>query len=634
MDVFAHHQIVAMGRGRRRLESGTGADCRHNRKTPGGNALLPQQDNLEIARHSGIAPDAIRNQLAKIIESSVFADSRRMARFLRFAVEETLKGNASRLKEIVIGTEVFDRAPSYDPRLDPIVRVEARRLRAKLGAYYENCGENDVVVVEFPKGRYVPAFRLHSNKPRTIVVEKPEPSAIAVLPFANLDAEKGCDYFSDGLSEELIHALTRIQGLMVVAWTSAAQLRERQEDIGAVGQRLNVAHVLRGSVRRIGERLRIAAQLIATANGHYVWSETYDREACDIFAIQEEIATAIANALKMRFSYGEGHIPAPRPPCDPNVYQLCLKGRFHARERTSEGLKRSLVCFEQAIALDNGSAAAYAGLADAYTLMAEYGFADGYECIVSAKAAAQRALALDPASAEAHASLGLILSAYDWSWLEAQAAFERALAINPGYASAHHWYAVDHLAVLGRHREAAEHLESALKLDPLSPAVQEGRAFLFTLSRRYDDAIEWCRKMLEIDPSMYKGYTSMGRALLQKGMYREAIEMLQKGRALNGEMPSILGAMGQAHGLLGNVAEARELLRQLEAIAAVRPVSCTSFALVHVGLGERDSALTWLERGVSQHQSPVIGLKIHPAYDDLRSEPRFQSLLVRIGLAD
>jgi TolB-like protein len=589
---------------------------------------LTQQDNLEIA------PDAIRNQLVKILQSNLFAESQRMARFLRFAVEETLKGNARRLKEIVIGIEVFDRASGYDPRLDPIVRVEARRLRAKLRCYYENGGEHDPVIVDFPKGRYSPVFQLRSQGPPATAASSPETGAIAVLPFTNLDPEKGGDYFSDGLSEELIHALTRIQGLMVVAWTSAAQLRERQEDIGAVGQRLNVAHVLRGSVRRTGERLRIAAQLIATAGGHYVWSETYDRQARDVFAIQEEIAAAIAAALKLRLSNGKGEHPVPRGQCDLDVYQLCLKGRFHARERTSEGLKRSLVCFQQAIALDNASAAAYAGLADAYTLIADYGFSDGCECMVNARAAAKRALALDPGSAEAHASLGLILSLYDWSWLEAQAAFERALAINPGYAPAHHWYSVDHLAILGRHEEAAEHMEIALKIDPLSPIMQEGRAYLFTLGRRYDEAIEWCRKMLESDPSVYKGYTSMGRALLQKGMYKEAIETLQKGRSLAGDMPTILGAMGQAHGLLGNVAEARGLLRQLDAIAAIRPVPCTSFALVHLGLGEKDAALMWLERGVNRHQPPVAALKIHPAYDELRNEPRFHSLLARIGLAD
>jgi len=587
---------------------------------------------------SGITPQAVRNHLAKILASSIFADSQRMARVLRLAVEETLNGNAARLKEIVIGTEVFDRPITYDPRIDPIVRVEARRLRAKLCAYYEGNGQHDQVIVVFPKGRYSPVFQLRSESlPPEVgrpaeIQGVPEDHTIAVLPFANLNPEKDSDYFSDGLSEELIHALTRVQGLMVVAWNSAAQLRERQEDIGNIRRRLDVAHVLRGSVRRTGSRLRITAHLIETASGHYVWSETYDRQVLDVFAIQEEIAAAIGAALRLRFSNAGPERPVNRGQRDLEVYQLCLKGRFHSRDRTEDGLKRSIVCFEQAISLDSTSAAAYAGLADTYTLIADYGFSECCDSMLKARAAAERALALDPKSSEAHASLGLILTLYDWSWVEAENAFERALAINPGYAPAHHWYGIDNLAMRGRFEQAGEHLEIALKLDPLSGIILEGQAFLRTLRRRYDDAIHLYLNMLEMDPSFYKAYTSMGRAYLQKGMYKKAIEMLQKGRALVGDSPSILGALGQAQGLSGNLSEARQLLLRLQEIAAVRPVPSTCFALVHLGLGEKDAALTWLERGVNRHQSTVVALKVHPAYDDLRNEPRFLALRRQLGL--
>jgi TolB-like protein len=269
--------------------------------------------HLEIPRRSRVTPDAIRDQLAKILESTVFVDSQRMSRFLRFTVEETLKGNASRLKEIVIGEEVFDRPPAYDPRLDPVVRVEARRLRAKLQAYYKNRGRNDAVIVETPKGRYSPTFRLQSDRPRPLSKEKNGSGAITILPFTNLVAEKAGDYFSDGLSEELIHALTRIQDLALIAWSPPEQPIEGQEDFDAVGQRLKVTHILRGSIRRTGERLRIASQLIATASGHYVWSETYDREARDLFAIQKEIATSIANALRLRLLH-DVHLDVRKQP--------------------------------------------------------------------------------------------------------------------------------------------------------------------------------------------------------------------------------------------------------------------------------------------------------------------------------
>ena len=338
---------------------------------------------------------AVRDQVARILESSIFADSQRMARFLIFAVEQTLNGNAGSLKEIVIGAAVFDRAADYDPRLDPIVRVEARRLRAKLHAYYENEGSNDALFVEFPKGRYSPVFghRSPSNA-------ETDSGTIAVLPFLNLDPCQEQDYFSDGLSEELIHALTRIPGLRVVAWHSAAQFRGSQEDLEAIRARLDVAHILRGSVRRSGDRLRVTAHLIATSNGHYVWSETFDRQLRDVMVIQEEIAEAISSALQLRFGKPtSSRAPTPSK-ASLECYQLCLKGRFHARERTSEGLRRSILCFEQAICVESSCASAYAGLADAFALLAEYGFAESCDAMTKAKSAAERALELDPLSAE------------------------------------------------------------------------------------------------------------------------------------------------------------------------------------------------------------------------------------------
>jgi TolB-like protein len=587
-----------------------------------------QQGNRNKPQGMG-APTAhaVREQLRRILDSSVFLDSRRMVRFLRFTVEETLNGNASRLKEIVIGAEVFDRPATYDPRLDPIVRVEARRLRAKLCSYYKGLGERDDVIVDFPKGGYSPVFQFRSE----IGAPPAAPSTIAVLPFLNLAPEKGSDYFSDGLSEELIHALTRIRGLRVVAWNSASQLRERQEDIGAIRQRLDVAYVLRGSVRRTDQRLRITAHLVETASGQYVWSETYDQKMRDVFAIQEQIATAIAGALKLRFSREEAGPAVEVYPHRLEVFQLCLQGRFHSRERTSDGFKRSIVCFEQAIALDGASAAAHAGLADTYTLIADYGFLESSECMRKARSAAERALELDPLSADAHASRGLILTLHDWHWEEAGAAFERAIEINPAYEPAHHWYGIDHLAMLGRFEEASEHLEIAIKLDPLASILFSGRAYLHLLCRRYDRALALYAEMLEGDPSLFKAYTSSGRVYIQMGMYRKAIVMLERGRELAGDLPNILGALGQAYGLAGDQAAARRMLQRLHEISGTAHVLSSAYALAHLGLGEKDAALTWLERCLDRREPTAVGLKVHPAFDGLRDEPRFQALLDRIG---
>jgi TolB-like protein/Flp pilus assembly protein TadD len=578
-----------------------------------------------------MSPAEIRDQLSRILASPVFSESPRMVRFLRFAVEEALDGNAAELKENVIGTQVFDRAAGYDPRIDPIVRVEARRLRTKLRAYYDRYGQSDPVILDFPKGQYAPVFRMKQERERQEDLQaEGEGSAVAVLPFINLTPEPGMEFLSDGLTEELINALTRLPELRVVAWNSAAQLKGRQDEVEEIRERLHVAYVLRGSVRQAQERLRVSAHLIDTSKRQYIWSESYNRQLKDIFAIQEEIAKSIAVALRLKIGPAAASVIKGEKPRNMDAYQVCLKGRFHARERTMEGLQRSLVCFEQAIAIDPESSSAHAGLADTYTLLAEYGFADGPSSMEKAKRTVQRALALNPESAEAFASFGLILATYDWSWKEAGQAFERALQLNPGYAPAHHWYGIDCLAMQGRWEESRHHSEVAIKLDPLSAVLLECRAYLHVLTRNYDEAIRHASAIRDLDPSFYKAYTSMGRAYLQKGTYGTAIELFEKGLSLAGEVPSIFGALGQAYALSGNRLRANQILAKLDEMASLRPVPSTCFALIHLGLGETDTALTYLGKAVQRRESSVIGLKVHPAYDPLRGEPRCQALLEKL----
>jgi serine/threonine-protein kinase len=592
------------------------------------------QPSREAGTVPAIPSAAIEAQLEKILASNMFSESERMRRFLRLVVEEKLKGGPGRLKEFVIGVEVFDKKPPYDPRLDPIVRVEARRLRVKLREYYESLGLDDTILIELPKGSYAPtfSFRVHSAPPSPAAESTTAAGrAIAVLPFANLNPDADGDYFTDGLTEELIHALTRVQGLTVVAWNSAARLKGHQEEIGRIGEQLHVTHILRGSVRRTGERLRIAAQLVDTSSGVYLWSETYDRLARDVFAIQEEIATAIGIALKFRLSGSRLTTSEPR---NLDYYKLYLKGRFYWNERTAEGMKRSLAYFDQAVQLDDRCALAYTGLADAYAILADYCLQTPFESMPRAKAAAERALELDPQSAEACTSLGFVLSQFEWRWPEAGQLYRRAIQINPGYVTAHHWFGLDYLGMLGRLDEARTELDIARLLDPLSPILLEGRGFLEILGRNYELAIEYYREVLTIDPGFYKAYTSMGRALTQLGQYNHAIEMLQKGRALSGDLPNILSALGQTHALAGNQQEADRLLAELHRLAGFRYVPSTCFAIIHLGLGDHVNALLWLERGTDAHDLPLTSLKVHPLWDPLREEPRFQALIRRLRLDD
>jgi TolB-like protein/Flp pilus assembly protein TadD len=568
-------------------------------------------------------------QLERILAHDLFARSDRMGRFLRLAVERTLDGKADDLKEYLIGVEVFDRKESYDPRVDPIVRVEARRLRSKLKAYYDADGSSDPIVIEFLRGSYAPHIR------ETVEVRASSPPVrqgivtTAVLPFLNLSPNPENEYFSDGLTEELIHALTKLPGMRVVAWNTAAQLRDRQQDIRAIRQQLNVETVLTGSVRMAGPSLRVRAQLIDTETGVYLWSETFDRQMQDVFAIQEEIALAIVRTLRVQLT-GDREDVLGRGRTTLSSYDWYLKGRYLLHPRTPEHLQQSVQCFQSAIAADGNSALAYAGLADAYSLLVDYGLMHPAEGFPQAKQAAQRAIALDPELAEPHASLAFIRGTYDWEWDDAELLYQQAIALNPGYATAHHWLGCDHYALLGRMDEAVAECNIARQLDPLSDIILESTGYVLMLRHQYQAAIDSYREILTINPSFYKAYTSMGRAWLQMGNYTEALASLQKGRSLAGDLPSILGAMGQAYGLLGEVARARESLRELERLAQVRYVPTACLATIHLGLGETGRALEWLEEGCERKESQLVSIKVHPLYDPLRGEPRFQKLLRRL----
>ena len=340
------------------------------------NLLLPE---------TSANPSEVRLQLERILASKGFANAERMSRFLRFAVEHTLENRAAELKEYVIGVEVFDRTGSYDPRLDPVVRVEARRLRSKLASYYEEEGKADALLIDFPKGAYVAVFRNRTETTRTPAASQKR-STIAVLPFANLSAGSKNDYFSDGLTQELIHLLTKVDGLRVVAWNSSSQLKGKTPDPYSVGQQLKVGSVLTGSIRGANDKLRITAQLVNTADGYYLWSETYDREMKDVFAIQEEISSAIVKTLSDKLASKAPELKSSARNLE--AYNLYLKGRFHWNKRTGVGLHRSIQYFTDAIAVDQDFAMAYSGLADSYSLLADYGLMHPSEAMPKAKAAA------------------------------------------------------------------------------------------------------------------------------------------------------------------------------------------------------------------------------------------------------
>ena len=580
-------------------------------------------------------PEEITAQVERVLANRLFLRSHRLCRFLRFAVEQTLAGKSARLKEQIIGVEVFDRKADYDPRIDPIVRVEARRLRAKLRAYYNSPGRGDSITIMLPKGAYLPFFKMRGAPQEAAapvaVTNGPGKKSIVVLPFANLLQGTDDDYFSDGLTEELIHLLTRVPNLRVVAWATASQLRGRERDLAGIRQQLHVGTLLRGSVRRTEGRVRVTAQLIDSESGDYLWSETYDRRLENVFAIQEEMARAIVEALQLKLT-AQSQTEAPRRAPKLACYNLCLQGRFHANKRTGEGLYKSVERFEDAILADELCAEAHAGLADAYSLLADYGLMNPADAVPKARAAAERALELDPQSAEANVSLAFVRSLFEWRWEEAEALYRTAIAVNPGYSRARHWFGVDFLALLGRCQDALAEVRVAHDLDPLSMIIREGWGYVHMLCGDYPNALAVYREVTDLDPGFYKGHGSLGRVLSLMGEYELAIEALERSRELGGDLPSTLSALGGVLARAGRRAQALGVLQELEAMSETRWVPASCFAILHLGLGDHAAALTYLEAATVARELAVTALRVHPLYDPLRAEPRFERLLERIGL--
>ena len=522
----------------------------------------------------------VSEQLGRITASPGFRLSERMRRFLTYCVEAALRGETP--KEYAVGTAVFDRKTDYDPRVDPIVRVEARRLRAKLAEYYSQRGADDDIIIEMPKGGYIPVLRRRQRD----VPAAPAATSIAVLPFVDLSPGADDDYFSDGLTEELIHRLTRVPDLRVLAWPSASKLRGREQDVRGIRDQLKVGLVVRGSVRRSGGRVRITAQLVDAASGEFRWSESYSRDLSDLLAIQEEIAGAIVSTLKLQLSR-----PAQLGTANVESHNLCLKGRYLAARRTIDSIRKSIACYEQAAAIDPQNVLAFAGLADGNILLAEYGDVPPAPTRDLARQSALKALELDPLSAEAHTSLAIIRSHSEWNWVEAETLYLKSLELNPGYARARHWYGDDYLAMLGRFDEASAQLEIARQLDPLSPIILEGGACLHMYRRDYERALLELRAIVELEPSFHKAYTTMGRVHSLQGRYQESLEMFERGLTYGGESPSLIAAIGQVNGLLGRREEALACLGRLKHLSRERYIPMNSFAVVHLGLGEHEEAL-------------------------------------------
>ena len=480
----------------------------------------------------------------------------------------------------------------------------------------------------------------HELEPSRVLVERADPLAaedlrsIAVLPLVNLSPDKEDEYFSDGMTVELINALGKVEGLRVAARASAFAFKGKSADPRDVSEKLHVAAVLDGSVRKAGNRLRVSVELVSARDGRRLWFDTYDRTLTDVFSVQEEVARAITGALKLRLATSAGTPVVTRPTDDLEAYKLYLQGRYYSYSFEGEKRRRAVEYFRKAVERDPGYALAWAGLADGYSLMAMALSRREIPAVREhARAAALRAVALDSTLAEAHAALGDIQYYFDWNWGPAERSLRRAIALNPNNALTHRWYS-ELLTILGRYPEAVVEAKRAELLDPLNPFMVLGTIWAHFTARQYESAGEAARRWIELDSTSVGGYMSLGRAQLLEGRQNEAFANLGTGAKLSKPDPhSQLGlVLAYAYATTGQREKARGILRGVQRETGRAWPPSTDFAAAYAALEDFDGALGWLERGYAAHEDDIPFIAAQPWLDPLRGDPRFARLLRRMRL--
>ncbi|HJQ64877.1 MAG TPA: tetratricopeptide repeat protein, partial [Gemmatimonadales bacterium] len=456
----------------------------------------------------------------------------------------------------------------------------------------------------------------------------PKPKAIAVLPLANMSADPENEYFADGMTEEILNALAKVPGLQVASRSSCFAFKGEQVDIRQVGEKLGVASVLEGSVRKIGNRIRITAQLINVENGYHLWSETYDRQLEDVFAIQDEISRAIVEALKLRLVSDAEHVVAPTKNIE--AFSLYLKGRFFFNKLSEPGLKKALDFFQLALLQDPAYARAYAGIADVWCNLADDWVAPD-EAYPRAKAAAERALQRDPELGEAVTSIGKVLCWHEWNFAGAEQQLHRAVTLSPNYAEAHYVLGTA-LPLVGRLSEAIEAMRKALALDPLSSSYNEWLARFLLYSMDYHSAIAEAQKTLEMDETNLRAPLYTGSAHLAQGNPELALQWYQRAQGREKAVRSYDAMIVRALAPLGRRDEAEAIMQRLDEESRQHYVRAEILAMGYAALGDLDHAFDCLERAFQARSAGMIYLHLDPGYAPLRADPRFADLVRRIGL--
>lgn len=621
-----------------------------------------------------VRPDGtqIRDQLSRILAGSGFVNSARMRDFLTLIVENALAGEAP-LKETVIGVQVFGRPPGYDSNLEPIVRVEARRLRAKLQEYYEREGAQDPVIINLPKGGYTPEFQIRvSEEPAvsapdvTLVTEKPPRqrstgwvwavgalcavlllsigiwrfsarhpaqtgsvgaassiTSIAVLPLANLSGDPADDYLAEGMTDELIGSLANLSGLRVISRTSTMVYQKAPKPLPQIAKELNVDAIVQGAVTRSNQQVRITAQLIQARQDRVLWSQEYKRPLRDLLTVEDEVARAIASQVRFTVAGSEEMRPSFEGNVSPEAWDAYLKGRYFWNKRTEDGLRKSIVYLKDAVQQAPDFARGWAGLADSWLLLGELWVRPNTEAYSEARAAVDKALALDDRLGQAHACKAA-LEADQGRWDLAEPEFRRALELSPNYATAHQWYA-EELVKHDRPSEAIREIERARELDPLSLTVNVQVGYIFYAARQYDKAIAQLRAAVEMDPFFWMAHANLAAAYEKKGMYGEAVQEFQKATDLTQQSPRQRLDLARAWALEGKKAQARQVRAELERTFHGDSDEEAMLALLDVALNEPDRALARIRKVCSAHKDS--GISRSPLFDPLRADAKIAAAM-------
>lgn len=594
--------------------------------------------SLAIARAGAraLGKDAdrrIRQQLARILASTTFSQVDRLKRFVSFIVLEAVAGRGDELKEYVVGVQVFGKDQSFDPRTDPIVRVQARRLRARLGQYYQVEGQADDVIIELPKGGYVPAFRQRETSEaakRSITAALVSRNAIAVLPFADHSPGSSLGYLCKGVRQEIVHQLAQFPVLRVIAWDPSESTQ--QADARETATTLGAAMLVVGSVRSAGAKLRVTSQLIDAASGCYLWSESFDCGSEDSLAVQERVAQAVVKRLRPEILDTRPASPASRPTENLAAHNLYLQGRYHLNQRTEEGLQKAADYFQRAIVEDAQYALAHSGLSDAFGLLTHYGVLPPAEAWAKAASSAASAVMLDGQSAEGHTSLAHVRSTQDWDWHGAEQEFQRAIALDARYPTAHHWYAMSCLAPMGRLDEALEQMRLAQSLDPVSAIIARDLTMIHYYRRAFDAALEQCDHSIELNPHFSPTYWTLGLIQEQRKDFDESAAAFQRAVQLSPQSPKMQGALGRTFALSGQRNMALGILKKLRALSKHRYVSPCEFAWIHFALGQADLGFRWLFKACEARYFDLTAINVDPRFDALRGDRRFAEVVKRVGL--